>query len=280
MSKNDIFSSPEYEKAYQKIKNKVIHNRTSVDKPIAIVLGGQPGAGKGRNIYPVARKRFENNIVELDCDKFREYHPESEKLNLDAATYGEKTNPFVFAVVDRLVEELSEQKYNMIIESSMKTPHTAFSNYDLLTPKGYKLEAHIMATPKEVSWQGVVDRYNEQLANGEQARIVPKEFHDFVVENLPNSADSIYKSGKMSNMLVFNRDKEVLYDMSKTPELNPTNILYEQIHGREKIKSFSLKEENKGLCMKETQSDRGKFQMREASPFMKSNCKIKNDIER
>lgn len=99
----------------------------------------------------------------LDCDAFRQYHPYSEHLSQDAATYGEKTNPFVFEVVDRLVAELSDQGFNMIMESSMKSPHTAFANNELLSPKGYAIKACIMATPKDISWQGVVDRYNSQL---------------------------------------------------------------------------------------------------------------------
>ena len=69
----------------------------------------------------------------------------------------------------------------MIIESSMKSPNTAFLCHELLMPKGYKIEAQIMATPKEISWLGVVERYEEELKNGDLARIVPKEFHDNVV---------------------------------------------------------------------------------------------------
>lgn len=222
--------SPEELRAYEKIKMLVTRGKHGVDQPVAIVLGGQPGAGKS-GLYEIARERFSGNIVELDCDAFRKHHPHSEQLAQDAATYGEKTNPFVFEVVDRLVAELSDQGYNMIMESSMKSSHTALENHALLSPKGYEIEACIMATSKEVSWKGVVDRYNEQLASGEQARMVPQEFHDMVVAQLPGAADEIFRSGKMSNILIYNRDREVLYDMQRTPGISPKAILEEHIQG-------------------------------------------------
>lgn len=253
MDKNTVFSPEELE-VYEHLKEKVTFNKQAVENPTAIVLGGQPGAGKS-NLYKIARERFDGNIVELDCDKFREYHPNADELVKDPATYGERTNPFVFNVVDCMTEELGELKYNMIIESSMKSPNTAYQNYALLTPKGYSVEAHVMATPKEISWQGVVDRYNEQLAKGEFARIVPKEFHDLVVVNVAVSLSEIYKSGKMSNIFVFNRDKEVLYDMNKTPNVNPSSIVdgvvnYGQMGGKTVTNN-----ESKDLIEKARQAD-------------------------
>ena len=223
MDKSTIFS-PEELKAYNKIKKLVTKGKTGVSNPITIVLGGQPGAGKS-GIYNLARERFNGNIVELDCDKFREFHPNADELAKNPDTYGEKTNPFVSAVVDCMAEELSELGYNMIIESPMKSTNTAFWLHEMLTPKGYSVEAHVMATPKEVSWSGVISRYEEELARGELARIVPKEFHDYVTDHITDALSEIYKSGKMSNIIVMDRAKTIMYDMSKEPNRNPSEQL-------------------------------------------------------
>ena len=223
MNKNTIFSPAEL-KVYEMIKHRVTRGISGAKNPVTIVLGGQPGAGKS-GIYNLARERFNGNIVELDCDKFREFHPDAKELAKNPDTYGEKTNPFVSAVVDCMAEELSELGYNMIIESPMKSTNTAFWLHDMLTPKGYSVEAHVMATPKEVSWSGVISRYEEQLANGELARIVPKEFHDYVTDHITDALSEIYKSGKMSNIIVMDRAKTIMYDMSKTPEKNPSSLI-------------------------------------------------------
>ena len=201
MDKDIIFSSEEYERAYQKINKIVSHGISSVQNPTAIVLGGQPGAGKN-SLYKNADKRFDYNIAHIDIDKFREHHPDAAELNKEPETYGDNTQDFAGAVVDRLIDELGDKSFNMIIESSMKSPKSAFQDYALLNPRGYKVEAQIMATPKEVSWQGVQDRYEKEKQEGKLARIVPKKFHDYVVENIANSLDMIYQSNKMSDIII------------------------------------------------------------------------------
>lgn len=286
MDKNKIFSPEELE-IYEHIKTIVTTEITCVDKPTAIVLGGQPGAGKG-NIYKRASERFCKNIAELDIDKFRKFHPNSKEFGKDPMTYGEKTHPFVSAVVDCLVEELGKENYNMIIESPMKSAGTAFWVHDTLTPLGYTVEAHIMATPKEVSWQGTIDRFNEQLEKGEIPRYVPKEYHDMCAENVASALSEVYESGKMANIMIYNRDGEILYDMSKDPEHNPASILQEKIHGKEKMQSLSLSAQTDKLSMRANQTDRlklsetskSKLQLRECALSAKPQSKAKNEIER
>lgn len=236
-------SPDDFEKAYQEIKQNIILGIITVEQPTAIVLGGLPGAGKG-NIYSIANERFDNNIAEIDCDKFRKYHPnivaivekiaEHEKhTGTKETTMAIETNPFIFAVSDRLVDELSEEKYNMIIESSLKSSHTALHNAHELPKKEYTVELAVMATAREVAWQGTIDRYNDDLAKGIiTAREVDEPFFESVVDGLPGALDEVYKSGKMANIQVFNRQKDCLYDMNKTPDLNPKNMVVAIMHSR------------------------------------------------
>ena len=184
------------------------------------------------NLYDIARKRFSNNIVELDCDAFRIFHPYYHQIK---KIFGKddaiKTNPFVFRAVDSLIDELSDEKYNLIIESSLNSPNSALDNGRNLTPKGYKVELQIMATPKQVSWQGTIDRYNKELKNGGNPRAVSKEFHDNVVRNICKSLAIVKKSGLMSNILIYDRNKNCLYDMQKDKDINPCLLLFLLING-------------------------------------------------
>ena len=226
-----LLSEEEFNQAYQEIKQMVTKNKKPVKFPVCITLGGQPGAGKS-NIYKVAKKRFSNNIVELDCDAFRVFHPYYEQIkNKFGKEDAFKTNPFVFKSVDLLIEELSEEKYNLIIESSLNSPNSALQNGKTLPPKGYKVELHIMATPKDVSWQGTIDRYNRELKNGGSPRAVSKEFHDNVVKNIVHSLDVVKESGLMSNILIFDRNKKCLYDMKKDKNTDPCLLLFAIING-------------------------------------------------
>ena len=226
-----LLSEEEFEQTYQKIKKLVIKNKFPVESPIAITLGGQPGAGKS-NIYDIARKRFSNNIVEIDCDAFRIFHPYYKQIkNIFGKEDAFKTNPFVFKIVDLLIEELSNEKYNLIIESSLNSPNSALENGKTLPPKGYQVELHIMATPKAVSWQGTIDRYNKDLNKDGNSRAVSKEFHDKVVENICQSLYIVKNSGLMSNIFIFDRNKNCLYDMEKDKNIDPCLLLFAIING-------------------------------------------------
>jgi UDP-N-acetylglucosamine kinase len=226
-----LLSKEEFSQAYSILKKTVTKNKHPVNSPIAITLGGQPGAGKS-NLYSIARERFCNNIVELDCDAFRVYHPYYQQIkNVFGKDDAMKTNPFVFKAVDLLIDELSAEKYNLIIESSLNNPNSALDNGHNLPPKGYKVELQIMATPKNVSWQGTIDRYNQELKRGGSPRAVSKEFHDKVVDNICNSLDIVKKSGLMSNILIYDRNKNCLYDMKKDKKINPSMLLFCVING-------------------------------------------------
>ena len=226
-----LIGEEEFLQIYIIIKQKLIKNKIPVNSPIAITLGGQPGAGKS-NLYKIARKRFSNNIVEIDLDKFRIFHPFYWQIK---KIYGKndsiKTNPFVFMIVDMLIEDLSSQKYNLIIESSLNTPSSALFNGKYLPSKGYKVELHIMATSKKISWQGTIERYNKGVRNGRCSRFVSEGFPHTVVSNICNSLEIVKNSGLMSNILLYNRNQKCLYNMQKDIETNPCKLLNSIIHG-------------------------------------------------
>lgn len=226
-NKNELLlSEEEFKQVYLILKETVTKDKHPVKFPIAIILGGQPGSGKSK-LYSIARQRFSNNIVELDCDAFRIFHPYYHQIK---KFFGKddaiKTNPFIFKAVDLLIEELSTEKYNLIIESSLNSPNSTLNIGRNLPPKGYKVELQIMATSKYISWQGTIDRYNEEVKKGGSSRAVSKDFHDEVVENICNSLDVVKKSGLMSNIIIYDRNKACLYNMKKDKNINPCLLLY------------------------------------------------------
>ena len=232
-----LMSEEEFTKVYQLIRRTVTKNKIPVKNPVCITLGGQPGSGKS-TLYGIAQQRFSNNIVELDCDAFRIHHPYYNEIkNIYGKNDVLKTNPFVFKTIDLLIDDLSNEKYHLIIESSLNSPNSALDNGRNLPPKGYKVELHIMATPKEISWQGTIDRYNYQLKHNGDTRAVSKEYHDLVIKNICNSLNTVKKSGLMSNIIIYNRKKQCLYNMNKHKNIDPCALLYNIIHSKNNEKS-------------------------------------------
>jgi hypothetical protein len=246
-------SDEQFEEIYQLIKKTVVsqNNATPVpldEKPLAVVLGGQPGAGKS-NVYTHYEDVLPDSIVGIDCDAFREYHPCYVQIYEDCQQNGgnpsEITNPFIYAISDRLVAELSEERYNMVIESTLRTPDVAKNFVEKvwddgvdfrLKDKGYEVHLAVVGTHKDISLQGTIGRYEKQLQkynSGESdvpPRFIPPEFHNSVVGSICDSLRDVYESGLMDEIRIFGRSGDCFYSMRSTPDIDPTPVLSDKIN--------------------------------------------------
>lgn len=53
--------------------------RTSLDRPKAILLAGQPGAGKG-GLSRMIEAELQDDVVTIDPEALRDYHPDMRRL--------------------------------------------------------------------------------------------------------------------------------------------------------------------------------------------------------
>lgn len=255
MEIEDKYSIPDevFEAIYQDIKFNVVYKKFATpvpvgEKPLAVVLGGQPGAGKS-NVYTHYEDVLSNSIVGIDCDAFREHHPYYVQIYEDCKKNGGNpsaiTNDFVYAISDRLVAELSEERYNMVIESTLRSPDVAKNFVEKvwddgvdfrLKEKGYEVHLAVVGTHKDISRQGTKDRYEHQLRDYESGiskkppRAVPEDFHDMVVDSICDSLRDVYESGLMDEIKIFGRSGDCFYSMISTPDLDPTPVLSDKIN--------------------------------------------------
>ncbi|MBR3026014.1 MAG: zeta toxin family protein [Oscillospiraceae bacterium] len=232
-------SEEDFEFLYQTIKAKLLIGKEPSENPFMVVLGGQPGAGKG-NVYRLYHDTVTDNFVTVNCDDFREFHPHFEEL---FQKYGDAdsdyTQKFVGDVSKRLVRELSAEGYNMIFESTLNNPNVALSIQDQLKPLGYQVDLCVISTNREVSLQSTINRKEEMIREGKQPRGVTPEYHDYVCERICDALSALYESGKMDNIRIFTRNAECLYDYSVTPGLDPTPILEARLnHPEEEAKQL------------------------------------------
>lgn len=222
-----------YNKIFSEIYKDLIKTINSSGTPEAFILGGQPGSGK-TTIQKIITDKLPNTII-INGDEFRQYHPNFDKIQ---AKYGNDsvlyTQSFSNKVVEDLINKLSDEKYNLIIEGTLRSTEVPMNTCKMLKEKGYKTELSVMAVNSEVSWQGTLDRYNKMLEKGLIPRATPKESHDIVVNNIANNIGVIFEEKCFDNITLYNREKECLYDMKKTPELDPSSILHKVVHGKEK----------------------------------------------
>ena len=99
------YTDSEFKHALVRNLRSLTRGKKSSKQPIAILLGGQSGAGK-TTIHRIKQKEFQGNIVIIDGDSFRSQHPHYLELQQE---YGkdsvEYTKDFVGKMIESLVTE-------------------------------------------------------------------------------------------------------------------------------------------------------------------------------
>lgn len=176
------------------------------NNPQGFVLGGQPGAGKS-SLIAEAKNRLNRNILEINGDNFRKYHPDyeilQEKYAEDAPKY---TAEFAGAMTEAIFQKALNERYNIVIEGTFRTAQTPINTLQKLKDSGYETTVLVQTCNQDISWASCLERYNKMKeVNPKEARFTPKEHHDLVVENLSKNIKEVAKSGLVDNMQVFVR---------------------------------------------------------------------------
>lgn len=142
------YSEAEFDKAYKKIIRRIIKSKSPVNNPMAYILGGQPGAGKTglqRNLM------VENsNIIIINADAYRNSHPRFNEIQAEFGTLAQRhTQPFINEVVEKLISDLSDMKYSLVIEGTLRTAEIPLNTCRMLKNKGYSVELHIISVKKK-----------------------------------------------------------------------------------------------------------------------------------
>lgn len=199
----------EFERQYKLIYDSIVKDDVPQKNHAVIFLGGQPGAGKS-NFY-MQDDNLHNYIV-IDGDEYRKYHPDyDEIIKYDMENYANRTQMFVNRCIERLIGDLSDQGYNLIIEGTLRDPNVPINTCRTLVGKGYTADMYVIAVDARLSWQSTLGRANILFDLGCAPRLVPIDKYNLIVNNLPDNLQKIDDSGYFHSIHVIDRDYNVLY---------------------------------------------------------------------
>jgi UDP-N-acetylglucosamine kinase len=202
-----------FEDAYRKVYDSVVKLGVPQKKHCVIFLGGQPGAGK-TNFY--TQDNNLNNYIVINGDKYRSFHPNYENIiTYDLENYVERTQEFVNFCIERLIDELSNEGYNLIIEGTLRDPHVPINTCKLLVNKGYTAQLFVLAVDAEEAWQSTINRADIMISLSETPRLVPIDKYNRIVNNLPDNLKIIEESNLFSSIRLVDRDNATLYPNSE-----------------------------------------------------------------
>jgi chloramphenicol 3-O-phosphotransferase len=207
--------------------------------PIAIILGGQPGSGK-TFMAKKAREWFAQHgcAFIIDIDKLRERHP-CQKLWMkqDDKTASDKTHEVVSEWGNRLFLTAVANRRHILMDQTSKSKAKLARRIAELKEAEYTILFWVMSTQPELSWMGVLLRYEVQKAlNGTgTARYVPDHLHDSAVSGVSEAVGAVEKDFllKPDFILITNREGKVVYDnewQSGNPDDEPS--------GKTKLREF------------------------------------------
>lgn len=118
-------------------------------KPTAVLLAGQPGAGK-TVLSAMLNKAMCDDVYFINADEYRRFHPNYRKLfEMYGSDSVQLTSKFSGEVTERLIWEASAQKINLIIEGTGRTTEVPHKTAELLVKNDYQVELAVIATRPE-----------------------------------------------------------------------------------------------------------------------------------
>lgn len=231
------YSVAEFARQYDKIFNSIVKDGVPQKSHAVIFLGGQPGVGKS-NFYTQ-----DNNLhgyIVIDGDLYRKYHPHyNDIIKYDMENYANRTQPFVNECIERLVSDLSDQGYNLIIEGTLRDPNVPINTCKMLTSKGYVADMYVITVEAILSWESTISRANILLGMGCAPRLVPIDKYNMIIHSLPDNLKEIENSGCFNSLNIINRNYQVLYPNNEGNTVK--DVLEEQL----KIKEWDAVYEKK-----------------------------------
>ena len=227
--------------------------------PHAVLLAGQPGAGKTVISSMMMSSVLNNDGTLINADEFRRLHPNYHRLNeLYGADAVELTARFSSAVTEGLIAALSDQRINLVIEGTGRTVEVPKRTATLLVEKGYTVELAVIAARPEISLISTVMRFYQMNERGTIPRSTALEAHDRTVDALPANLDILLTMPELSRIRIWDRELHLLYDSAIGIDELPSEALRQYWHrawGREEI--LYAREQIELLRMKEAENQLG-----------------------
>lgn len=232
----------EHEYLYQMIKRIWTSDKFPVENPIAVIIGGQTGAGKS-GIISYSQKMFEDgNVVVINSDEIKPFHPDSEEIAKNYPDlYTKITDQESNTWTSKLFEDVRNEGYNIIFEGTMKNNRVADEAIVELMQKGYTVIVRGLAVCDLESRLSIHERYEAQVATKGWGRLVVKNHHDQTYNGMPNTIEYIENEQRYDILELFRR--------GETPD--SPELVY-AVHRQDAIEKIQESVGEKGFVSKTT----------------------------
>lgn len=200
-----------------------LNHHTSQTTPKAILLAGQPGAGKGR-LKDISRAELGGNVVVVDPDELRDAYPDVERLyERHPYTWAGHTHEDASHWAKELRAGAVEGRRNLILDTTLGNGDSAITLIKDLQAKGYEVEIRGVVAHRLESELGVDARFSNSLDNYGFGRYVPEDVRKHVYDALPGNLDKVQAETGIQIRL-YGREGAQAYDSHSDTRLPGTAL--------------------------------------------------------
>lgn len=227
-------SKEEHRRIYreQVLPSAELDSFTPQERPVAVVLAGQPGAGKG-SLKRAVEVEFGYDIFVVDPDEQRAVHPEAERWQKESP-YGwsQKTNADAGGFASSLRSDGVDRHVNLLVDTTLGSSDGAIRTIRGLQEAGYVVEVRAVGAHELESRVGIDRRFTDGIDRQGVGRDVPLAFHDKVYADLPDNLDKVSAATGV-RVRVYDRDDpaNAVFD-SQRDQGAPSTALREVRDGR------------------------------------------------
>lgn len=251
---NYSLSAEENQRIYaQDIRDFIFSKATPIDKPMAIIVGGQPGAGKS-NILDLSRVDLNKNAAIINGDDLRQFHPMDKTLyQRFGLSSSQLTHPDSAVWSIKGSNEAAENKYNIILESTLRDKNICKS-IEQLQDAGYDVQVRYVAVNGLESLASVYQRFIDQAEQYKESssdvnnvpRLTPPEWHNQAYRGGLETLEEIQQSS-LCPIAIYNRKGECLYNSQNENEMTAAEKVEEvrnAVWDTERLQRFVFANEN------------------------------------
>jgi len=208
-----MFDSERNQKIYQAeiLPSKQLDALKSHAVPTAIILAGQPGAGKS-GVARLSLNDLGKDALIIDLDELRDHYPGvSAQRRAQPYTWSDATHRDAQEWTAKLREDAIKGRKNIILDTTLGYADYAVKLVGDLEKQGYKVEVRAVAAHKLESELGVDQRFAGSLDHNGFGRYVPQKVRDAVYDNLPDSLNAVHAKTDVQ-VRVYGRNADLVYD--------------------------------------------------------------------
>jgi len=177
-----------------------LNDDAASDNPVAVILMGPAGAGKGWWEEKVESgaygESFDREFTRINSDDTKEYIPEYEGRN-SAEVHAEASH----LAKNRVFPEALERNHNIMYDTVANTPDATLAMIDEMQDRDYDLRAVFIDTPPENSITNVVSRFEEG------GRMVPLDYAYDTTTSSRESFEQVIENVDREKVGVFVNDE-------------------------------------------------------------------------